>query len=153
MTDEQRSLALRIADEIRYAVLATSDDTGAPWSSPVYFAHRDLEEFLWVSRRETTHSRHIAARPEIALVVFDSRIAVGAGEGLYARATAAEVPSDEIDEAIRLFSERSVGDGAGVWDRARLEEMDIRLYRAQVSDVWTLPGDGVDRRLPVPPAG
>lgn len=65
MTDEDRALALKIVQHLRYVVLATADEAGRPWSSPVYFAHRGLDEFTWISRPGTTHSRNIAVRPEI----------------------------------------------------------------------------------------
>ena len=63
-----------------YMVLATADGTGRPWSSPVYFA-----EFFWVSSPGVTHSRNIAVRPEVGIAVFDSQVAIGAGQGLYIR--------------------------------------------------------------------
>jgi hypothetical protein len=149
---EHRALALGIVEELRYVVLATADESGRPWSSPVYFARRALDEFTWISRPETTHSRNIAARPEVGLVVFDSRQPPGTGLGFYARAMAEVVPEDEVDEAIRPFSERSVGDGLGPYDGAGLEERGFRLYRARTVELTLLPGQGPDIRVPVPPA-
>jgi hypothetical protein len=153
MTADHRALALRIVEELRYVVLATADESGRPWSSPVYFAHRGLDEFTWISRPETTHSQNIAARPDVGLVVFDSGQPPGTGLGFYARATAEVVPPDEVDEAIRPFSERSVADDLGLYDAARLEEHGFRLYRARTVELTMLPGMGKDVRVPVPPAG
>src|SRR5947207_13807830 len=72
----------------RYLVLATADEAGRPWSSPVYFAHIGLAEFFWVSSPDVTHSRNIAVRPEVGIVVFDSHVAIGAGQGVYRSAVA-----------------------------------------------------------------
>jgi nitroimidazol reductase NimA-like FMN-containing flavoprotein (pyridoxamine 5'-phosphate oxidase superfamily) len=141
--------ALEIVREMRYVVLATSDAEGLPWASPVYYAHRGLDEFIWVSRPISTHSRNIDARAEIGLVVFDSRVAVGAGRGVYARATAEVVPDADVDAAVATFSERSVLDGAGEWDTARMAETGLRLYRATTTEVSLLPGGGPDFRVPI----
>src|SRR5258708_5051024 len=56
-------------DASLYLVLATADGTGRPWSSPVYFAHDGYAEFLWVSAPEAEHSRNIAARPQVGIVI------------------------------------------------------------------------------------
>jgi hypothetical protein len=72
-----------IIEASRYLVLATADAAGRPWSSPVYFAHIGFTEFFWVSSPDVTHSRNIAVRPEVSIVVFDSQVAIGAGLRLY----------------------------------------------------------------------
>ena len=62
-----------IIEASRYLVLATADKAGRPWSSPVYFAHIGFTEFFWVSSPDATHSRNIAVRPEVGIVIFDSQ--------------------------------------------------------------------------------
>ena len=57
--------------------MATAGTDGDPWVSPVYFAAGDRDELLWVSEPGTRHSLNIAARPRIAVVIFDSRVAIG----------------------------------------------------------------------------
>ena len=56
--DAAELTARAIIDANLYMVLATADDTGRPWSSPVYLAHDRYAEFLWVSAPEATHSRN-----------------------------------------------------------------------------------------------
>jgi hypothetical protein len=82
-TDAAELTAQAIIDANRYMVLATADGTGRPWSSPVYFAHDSYAEFLRVSAPETTHSRNIAARPQVGVVIFDSHGPIGTGQGVY----------------------------------------------------------------------
>ena len=60
-SDDRDAAARAIIDEIAFMTLATVDAQGAPWASPVWFAHADYSEFLWVSRPETRHSQNIAA--------------------------------------------------------------------------------------------
>ena len=82
------TVAHGIMDANLYMVLATADATGRPWATPVYFAHSGYEEFFWVSSPEATHSRNIAARPEVSIVIFDSQVPVGSGQGVYVAAVA-----------------------------------------------------------------
>ena len=77
-----------IIEASRYLVLATADAAGRPWSTPLYFAHIGFTEFFWVSSPDVTHSRNIAVRPEVGIVVFDSQAAIGAGQGVYVSAAA-----------------------------------------------------------------
>src|SRR3989442_15804183 len=81
----------------RYRVLATADETGRPWASPVYFANSGYAEFFWVSAPEAAHSRNIAVRPQVSIVIFNSQVPIGAGQGVYMAAVAQEVPGAELD--------------------------------------------------------
>ena len=82
------AMARAIIDSNLYLTLGTADENGRPWVSPVYYAPEGYTEFYWVSSPEATHSRNIAARPEVAIVVFDSRTPIGSGQGVYVSAIA-----------------------------------------------------------------
>ncbi|MGH2637590.1 MAG: pyridoxamine 5'-phosphate oxidase family protein, partial [Actinomycetota bacterium] len=75
--------ARAIIDANLYMALGTADETGRPWVSPVYFAPAGYTEFYWVSSPDVTHSRNLAARPQVSIVVFDSRAPIGTGQGVY----------------------------------------------------------------------
>jgi uncharacterized protein YhbP (UPF0306 family) len=136
----------------RYLVLATADAAGRPWSSPVYFAHIGFAEFFWVSSPDVTHSRNIAVRPEVGIVIFDSQAAVGAGQGVYMSATAKLLEGDETVSGIEAFSRRSVAHGGPEWTGADVRPgASLRLYRATADSHWILAkGGGPDHRIPVP---
>jgi uncharacterized protein YhbP (UPF0306 family) len=143
------------ADEIlaanRYMTLATADASGRPWVSPVYFAY-DAAELFWVSRPFRRHSRNIAERPEVAIVVYDSTVPIGGAKALYMEARAEQLAGDEREHGIAVFSERSLAHGAEAWTVADVEgDSELRLYRAVVSEAWLL--DERDNRLPVQPRG
>lgn len=144
-------IAHRIIDATLYMVLATADETGRPWSSPVYFAHRDWTEFFWVSSPDVRHSANIAVRPEVGIVVFDSSAPIGTGQGVYASAVARELGADEIAPAIGVFSARSVGHGGHVWTSADVQgDSGMRLYGATADSHWILAKDGTpDHRIPI----
>src|SRR5215207_10852846 len=49
------ALVRSIIDANLYIVLATADEAGRPWASPVCFAVAGYREYLWVSSPEATH--------------------------------------------------------------------------------------------------
>jgi nitroimidazol reductase NimA-like FMN-containing flavoprotein (pyridoxamine 5'-phosphate oxidase superfamily) len=137
-----------ILDRSLYMVIGTADERGRPWVSPVYFAHSDYREFLWVSRPETLHSRNLLARPEIGIVIFDSTVPIGSGQGVYMAATAEELTGDTRLTAIKVFSDRSLRHGGREWTVEDVEEpAEIRLYRATAEAHYIL-GE-VDLRIEV----
>lgn len=101
--------ARAIIDASLYLVLATADGTGRPWSSPVYFAHDGYAEFLWISAPDAEHSRNIAARPQVGIVISDSHAPICTGQGVCISATAEQVGSDNLTPGIETFSPRSIG--------------------------------------------
>jgi pyridoxine/pyridoxamine 5'-phosphate oxidase len=133
--DDRDTAARAIIDELAFMTLATVDAQGAPWACPVWFAHADYSEFLWVSRPETRHSRNIAATPRIAIVIFDSRTPINTGRGVYIEAEAAEVTDEaEIEQRIAIFSERSLAQGGSGWTADEIRPpAELRPYSATVS--------------------
>ena len=152
---DERSLgavAREIIDTNLYMVLATADETGRPWASPVYFANAGYAEFFWVSSPGATHSRNIARRPEVGIVIFDSRARIGTGQGVYMTAVAEAVAPDGIERGIDVFSRRALAHGGRAWTPADLQtegETAIRLYRVTATAHTILAKDGrPDYRIP-----
>jgi nitroimidazol reductase NimA-like FMN-containing flavoprotein (pyridoxamine 5'-phosphate oxidase superfamily) len=146
--------ARRVLADNRYLVLGTVDPSGRPRVSPVWFTTVRPEELYWLSSPDAHHSRNLAERPEVSLVVFDSTAAVGAGQAVYLEATAAPVPEDELEEAC-AEAFREAKDGL-VFTVQELAESGLVLYRARVTaaEVHVRGSDpehgtGIDRRLPV----
>jgi uncharacterized protein YhbP (UPF0306 family) len=147
--EEPSRVAREIIGSGLYMVLGTADEAGNPWTSPVYYAHDGVTRFLWVSSAERRHSRNIAVRPQVSLVIFTSGTPINSGQGVYAVAEARQATDSERQPGIELFSRRSQVHGgvpfsvADVTDPARL-----RLYIATVSEMWILER-GTDHRIPV----
>ena len=142
------STAKAIIDGNLYMVLGTANQAGRPWVSPVYYAPVDCCEFLWVSRPETLHSRNLVGRPEVSIVIFDSSVPIGSGQGVYMAATAEEVPGDARIPRIGLFSGRSLRHGGREWTLDDVEPpAGFRLYCATASAHYIL--DSSDRLVAV----
>jgi hypothetical protein len=141
-------LARSIIDASLYMVLGTSDASGKPWASPVYFAHQDYHEFIWVSRPERRHSVNITERSDIAILIFDSSVPIGTGRGVYMTAEAREAPQDRRDELAGIFSERSLSHGGTEWGSQDVAEpAPVRLYIATALEQYVVDGD--DNRVPI----
>ena len=131
-------IARAILDAGIYVVLGTADADGVPWASPVWFATEDYRELYWVSYPGARHSQNIAVRPQIAMVVFDSTVPSGTGQGVYMTATAEQL-SDRaaIDHGIEVFSRESVRQGNQEWGLERITgEARLRLYQASLHEYW-----------------
>jgi nitroimidazol reductase NimA-like FMN-containing flavoprotein (pyridoxamine 5'-phosphate oxidase superfamily) len=147
MTDKQDLVQLTrsIIDSNRYMTLGTADESGLPWVSPVWYAAAGYLEFLWVSSPDARHSRNLAGRPQLAIVIFDSHRA-GGWNALYMSSVAQEL--FDVDDGIAVFSRRSEEQGMRSWTRKDvLPPARHRLYRATASEHFVL--DPRDQRLPV----
>jgi nitroimidazol reductase NimA-like FMN-containing flavoprotein (pyridoxamine 5'-phosphate oxidase superfamily) len=147
------AIARTIIDSNDYMVLATADESGLPWASPVWYAPEEYRELFWVSSPDARHSRNLAARPELAIVIFDSTVPIGTGQGVYMSAVADQPTGEELDRGIEIFSRRSEAQGGRAWTREDvLPTAPIRLFRARVSEHSMLdPAASPDQRIPVTP--
>jgi nitroimidazol reductase NimA-like FMN-containing flavoprotein (pyridoxamine 5'-phosphate oxidase superfamily) len=105
--DDLAAAARDIIDANRYLTLATADGDGRPWASPVWYAHEGYRDFFWVSRPEARHSRNLAERPGLAIVIFDSTVPEGGAQAVYVEAVAEELSGAEQERGIGILSRRS----------------------------------------------
>jgi nitroimidazol reductase NimA-like FMN-containing flavoprotein (pyridoxamine 5'-phosphate oxidase superfamily) len=157
MAADLAELARRVIDETKYMALGTADETGHPWVSPVWFACEDYRRFHWVSAHDTRHSRNIAARPEVAIAIYDPSVAIGTAAAVYVSGNAQELAGGELARGIEIFDRLSrTNDGPG-WQLSDVQPPSPhRLYRATAEEHFVLirgrdpeRGTGVDRRDPV----
>jgi nitroimidazol reductase NimA-like FMN-containing flavoprotein (pyridoxamine 5'-phosphate oxidase superfamily) len=125
----------------RYMVLGTADEQGVPWATPVWFATADCRDFYWVSKPGARHSRNIAARPEIAIVIYDSTVTPGEARAVYMTATA------ERTDDIAVFAAESARQDIKPWTIADVTgAARHRLYRATATEHYVLSPS--DERIP-----
>ena len=149
-------MARRVIDGNTYMVLGTLDADGQPRLSPVFYTAARYRDFYWVSVPESHHSRNVAQRPDVRIVIFDSRLPPGAGEAVYVSATAHEVPeeqlSDVVGEAFRTDAgtqftpEQLSGDG-----RLRLYVARAASFEVHVPGGHPTHGRGIDSRQAADP--
>jgi nitroimidazol reductase NimA-like FMN-containing flavoprotein (pyridoxamine 5'-phosphate oxidase superfamily) len=146
-------VARAIIDGNRYMVLGTADEGGRPWVSPVYYAPSGYSDLYWVSSPDAQHSRNLAGRLELSIVVFDSQAPVGEGQGVYMSAVAEQLTEADLEAGIEIFSRVSVSHGARPWTPQDVQPpAALRLYRARISEHWVLePERRPDQRTRVRP--
>jgi nitroimidazol reductase NimA-like FMN-containing flavoprotein (pyridoxamine 5'-phosphate oxidase superfamily) len=96
--------AARILRTIPYATLATVDDSGRPWNSPVAAVIAADLAVYWFSDSQAQHSRNVRANGRVFIVVYDSTWPANTGaQGVFMRARAEEVANKlEIAHACAL---------------------------------------------------
>ena len=130
------AIAREIIDANLYMVLGTADEQGQPWVAPVYFAAAGYRELYWISSPEATHSRNIARRPGVSVVVFDSQAPVLTGQAVYMAAAAEQLAGAEVERGLEVYPGRSE---VGTMTPEDLQPPNpYRMYRATVSRHWIL---------------
>jgi Pyridoxamine 5'-phosphate oxidase len=146
-SEELAAIARTVIDSNQFMTIGTADGDGVPWVAPVWYAPVEYREFFWVSDPRARHSVNLAARPEVAIVIFDSHQA-GGWNAVYVEATASEVTGAELERGIGLYNRGSVGRGLREWTAADVRApARRRLFRATASEHFVLTTD--DERIPV----
>ncbi|WP_433468709.1 pyridoxamine 5'-phosphate oxidase family protein [Spirillospora sp. CA-128828] len=158
LPEDLHELARAVIDGNRYLTLGTTEDDHRPRLSPVYFTHVGYRTFYWVSSPDARHSKNVAARPEVAIVIFDSSVEIGEGRAVFMDAAASLVPDDELPQRCsEAFADADPG--AVRFQPGELSgDAPLRLYRADATG-WEvhLPGrdprnvTGIDVRRRVTP--
>jgi uncharacterized protein YhbP (UPF0306 family) len=153
---EPTAIARAIIDANLYLVLGTADAGGLPWVSPVYYAAAGYTQFYWASSPQTRHSRTLAARPSLSLVIFDSRAPINTGQAVYMSAVAAMLTPAELDRGLAIYSRSVLAHGGRPITLGDLRApARLRLYRATASAHWVLdpdPSRPGDNRIRVTPS-
>ncbi len=96
--------AKEIIENIPYITLATTTSDGMPWNSPVFAAHDTAFNFYFGTHRQSQKAKNIQSNPNVFLVIYDSTVPPGNGEGVYIQATASAITDpEEIAGAHRLL--------------------------------------------------
>lgn len=145
--------ARKIIEKILYITIATSSKNGIPWNSPVYSAYDDNYNFYWASWKENQHSKNIRENNNVFIVIYDSTVQEGTGEGVYIKAKAYKLEDEkEIQHALQYLDGR-VGKKPHSPDQF-LGNMPRRVYKAVPEKFW-INGDGevngnyIDTRIEV----
>jgi hypothetical protein len=132
--EQHRTLVRAIVGANLYMVLGTADAGGRPWTSPVFYATRDALDFYWISAPEATHSRNLAARPQVSIVVFDSTAPAGSGQAVYMAATAGQVAEGDLAAGLEVYPGPAARGGRPMRSEQLLAPAAYRLYRASVTE-------------------
>lgn len=140
MSKDLSERAKEIIQDREYITIATVGEDGQPWNSPVYSAFDESYTFYWGSDVEAQHSRNIATNNKVFLVIYDSTVPAGEGEGVYVKAVAEKiVDEDEKDKAHKIIQDRRPN---WYWHREQFDESTpLALYKATPVQIW-MNGEG-----------
>src|SRR5260221_1164720 len=143
MNDKLNKRAKEIIEKILYITIATASKDGTPWNSPVYSAFDEDYNFFWASDQNGQHSMNIAQNNKVFIVIYDSTVPEGTGEGVYiqARVSMLTEPKD-IEHALSYLDGRV---NKKKDKKTRIAEFQgdnpRRVYKAIPQKVW-INGDG-----------
>lgn len=127
--------AKEIISRIQYVTIASVTEDGLPWNSPVFTAYDENYNFYWGTHKDSQKAKNIRTNNNVFLVIYDSTVPSGMGEGVYIKATAQELTvPDEVKRIFELLKSRHA---TVFWDFAAVEEDGpIRLYKATPQQAW-----------------
>jgi nitroimidazol reductase NimA-like FMN-containing flavoprotein (pyridoxamine 5'-phosphate oxidase superfamily) len=121
-----------ILKTIKYATIATVSKGGKPWNSPVRHVYDEDLNIYWFSDKENQHSRNVRENEDVFIVVYDSTVPEGKGEGVYIQAKAYEVSDPE---EIRLARRLKKGPDMDTPDDFMGDAV-RRVYKAVPEQIW-----------------
>ncbi|HYJ66459.1 MAG TPA: pyridoxamine 5'-phosphate oxidase family protein [Nocardioidaceae bacterium] len=136
--DELADYAQGLIDKNNYMTLGTVDSNGRPWTSPVYFAAAGLREYYWTSTTNAEHSRNLAERPQVSLVIFDSTVPPYHGQAVYVTGEAEALSGPDLERALEVYPGPADNGAASLTVADVTGSSPYRLYRVTASDVWVL---------------
>lgn len=136
--------ARAIIDAIAYATVATVNESGEPWNTPVAVYHFDDDYMLyWASWVDNQHSQNIRNNGKAFIVMYDSTPADGKpAQGAYLQALATELTDEqEIMNAALVFDDDPYNSSDG---KEYLGEKPRRIYKAVPQKIWLNDDGAVD---------
>jgi nitroimidazol reductase NimA-like FMN-containing flavoprotein (pyridoxamine 5'-phosphate oxidase superfamily) len=144
--------ARAVLNTIKYATIATTNDKGWPWSTPVAIFHFDNDYTLyWASWKKSQHSINIRDNQNVFIAVYDSTPENGQpSQGVYIKARAVELTDkEEVMKAALVFKDDPYNPPDG---ERYMGEHARRIYKAVPEKIWmndddSVAGDFVDIRV------
>ena len=128
MKEQHLKTAVKILKDIHYITIASVCEDGAPWNSPVSASFDNELSFFWGSSSENIHSKNIRRDGRVFVVIYDSTVPEGTGEGIYMSGFASELDL-EFGGAVKRY--RFVPEKIWINDEAKNDDgsyrHDIRL--------------------------
>jgi nitroimidazol reductase NimA-like FMN-containing flavoprotein (pyridoxamine 5'-phosphate oxidase superfamily) len=132
-TPQQRAKHLLV--DVEHMTIATTDPSGIPWVSPVFFVPDPAQYDLhWTSWREARHSENIRNNPNVAIVVYETQPGTDA---VYITAEALELTErSEIEHGIEVMARQPQPDRWMIKDISDVTgEGSWRIYRASLRTI------------------
>jgi hypothetical protein len=124
--------AAEILKQIQYATLATVTPDGKPWNSPVKHEIDTNLNIYWFSDKENQHSKNVRDNGQVFIVIYDSTVPEGDGEGVYFQAIVTELTDPEEISYARRIKKGEGNDSPNEF----MGEAIRRVYKAEPQKAW-----------------
>lgn len=133
MSEHHNQRAKEILEKIIYATIATATKEGKPHNSPVRHVYDSDLNIYWFSDKEGVHSKNVRENEDVYIVIYDSTVSEGDGEGVYIEAKAYELTDPhEINRVRRIKKGEKFGGDADDF----LGDAVRRVYKAVPQRAW-----------------
>ena len=155
MITDLNKLAKEIIEQNQYMTLATSDNAGNPWVSPVVYAYDKDCNSYFVSIPISKDCLNMSYNNNIAVAIFDSRQKLGEGVGLQTEGKVKEVKISELPKTALIYFKRKYPFGKmrhvfGPALKNFLRKRLYRFYKITPSRIWMNdPNSEIDVRVGV----
>lgn len=157
MVENLNELARNIIVENQYCILATSDELGNPWISPVAYVFDQQWNLYFVSMPSSKHGQNIKKNGKVAVSIFDSTQNWGDGVGLQIESTIEIVKGVDVLKIAKLYASREYPYGGIKMEQAMdfvksmvLEGKQYKIYKIMPKTVWmNNPNASTDVRIKV----
>ncbi|MFZ5424919.1 MAG: pyridoxamine 5'-phosphate oxidase family protein [Patescibacteria group bacterium] len=155
MKNDLVNLAKETISNNQYMTIATSNENGNAWASPVAYVFDYKYNFYWVSVPESKHQQNINYNPNVSIAIFDSHQLWGEGVGVQIEATVERVSLVDLPKVTKLYFSREYpyGSATGAFGdglKDLLKGKIYHFYKAIPTKVWVPdPNADVDARIEV----
>lgn len=133
MSDYHDKRAIEILRKIRYATIASANKDGRPWNSPVAHEYDNQLNIYWFSDKQNQHSQNVRENENVFIVIYDSTVPEGDGEGVYIEAKGVELTNPEEILSVRKMKKGEDYEGK---PNDFLGDAIRRVYKAVPQRVW-----------------
>ena len=96
-------LAKSIIKGNKFLSLATSNNGGEIWCTPLSYAIDDDYNFYFVTAIDSKHIEHIRENPNVAFTIFDSTKRVSDIDGIQIKGIVGEVEKERLPEIVKIY--------------------------------------------------
>jgi len=127
--------AKQILDKLSYITVASVTVDGLPWNSPVFAVHDNDFNFYFGTHKQSQKAKNIRSNPNVFLVIYDSTVPAGSGEGVYIQAKTTTISDPkEIATAHKLLWDQHE---APYWKLEEfIEPSPLVLFKVVPEKVW-----------------
>jgi len=142
MSKDLSKRAKEIIEQIKYITIASVTPAGEPWNSPVFGGYDENYNLYFGTYRKSQKAKNIEANNKVFVVIYDSTVQPGTGEGVYIKGKA--FPLTNPEEIKRVYDLLKPRHDDHFWEFEALDGTGpIRLYKIVPEQAW-MNGDGKD---------